>query len=295
MRICDGVLPNQQNAITLYIKKEVIMPWFDVDPKGLAAMLERRSKSFIIFELIQNAWDSGAHEVRVTLATVPGAPLVTLEVTDDSPEGWGDLADAFTMFGRSRRGSDPARRGRFCLGEKLVLAMCQDARIETMNGTVEFRADGTRHSSSFKRPIGTSFTGALRLTRDELSEVETAAARLIPPVATAFNGELLTVPSLLGKFEAKLPTEIQDAGGNLRRSTRQAWVEAYASGEGDAGEILELGIPVCPVDWPWRLNVMQKVPLGMDRDAVTDSFRRALQVAALNALSVGLDAEQAAS
>src|SRR4051812_8814637 len=100
----------------------MLMPWFDVDRQGLAAMLERRSKSFIIFELIQNAWDSGAKDVTVTLLAVPGAPLATLEVTDDSPEGWGDLSDAFTMFGRSRRGSDPSRRGRFCLGEKLVLA-----------------------------------------------------------------------------------------------------------------------------------------------------------------------------
>ena len=209
------------------------------------------------------------------------------------PEGWGDLADAFTVFGRSRRGKEPDRRGRFCLGEKLVLAMCREARIETMSGTVEFLPDGPRRILPFKCPAGTRFTGTLRLTRDEIAEITAAAGRLIAPVATILNGAALSVPSLLGKFEARLPTEIQDAEGNLRRTIRQTFVEAYEGDDG--GEILEMGIPVCPADWPWRLNVLQKVPLGMERDSVTDSFRRALQVAALNALPASLDDEQAAA
>ena len=38
------------------------------------------------------------------------------------------------------------------------------------------------------------------------------------------------------------------------------------------GAILELGIPVCAADWPWRLNVMQKVPLGFDRGRTASVF-----------------------
>jgi hypothetical protein len=70
-------------------------------------------------------------------------------------------------------------------------------------------------------------------------------------------------------------------------------VEAFTADEGE-GEILEMGIPICRADFPWRLNVLQKVPLGLDRDSVTDAFRRALQVAAVNAMPKDIDAEQAA-
>jgi len=32
-------------------------PKFEVDPQGLAKLLERRGKAFALFELIQNAWE----------------------------------------------------------------------------------------------------------------------------------------------------------------------------------------------------------------------------------------------
>jgi hypothetical protein len=136
------------------------------------------------------------------------------------------------------------------------------------------------------------FEGEIRMTRDELAEVEDAVTKLIPPIPTTFNGQSLATAALLTSFTAKLPTMIAGDDGNLRPSVRQGNVEVYA---GDPGGILELGIPVCDTDWPWRLNVMQKVPLNMDRNEVTNAFRRALQVAAMNALADTLDAEQAAS
>lgn len=265
--------------------------WFDVDKLGLAAMLERRGKSFALFELVQNAWDSGATNVSVTLEPIPGAPYAQLIVEDDSPEGFADLDESFTMFARSRRSGDPLKRGRFCLGEKLVLALCREARIETTTGTVEFSDSGRRRTGA-RRESGTRFVGEIRMTRDELAQAEIDALRLIPPITTAFNGATIERPRLLKTFEAKLPTEIADVDGNLRRSMRVATVEAFESFDG--GDVLELGIPVCAADWPWRLNVNQKVPLGMDRDSVTDAFRRALQVAAVNEMADDIDEEQAA-
>jgi hypothetical protein len=267
------------------------MTWFEVDKQGMAAMLERRSKSFVIFELVQNAWDSGASNVSIQLNPIEGLPLAAMEVEDDSPEGWADLSDAFTMFKRSRRGGDATKRGRFCLGEKLVLALCKDAEIITTTGGVAFNESG-RRTLRQSRTVGTRFAATIRLTRDDLAEIEADAMKLIPPVPTAFNGIALKIPAILKRFDAKLPTEVQDDDGNLRRTVRMATVEAYPAD--GVGEILEMGIPVCEADFPWRLNVLQKVPLGMDRDAVTDAFRRALQVAAVNAMAGSIDPEQAA-
>lgn len=262
--------------------------WFDVDKAGLAAILERRGKSFAIFELVQNAWDSGATAVSINLDPIVGQPYANLTVEDNSPEGWVDADHAFTMFSRSSRGANPEKRGRFNLGEKLVLACCRSATIATMAGTLHFNESGRRRSSD-KTSVGTRFTAQIRMTRDELSECEASIAELIPPISTTYNGVPLTRPTLLRTIEAKLPTQIQDTEGNLRPSLRNTKVEVY-DGNG-CGGVLEMGIPVQTAEWPWRLNVLQKVPLGLDRDSITDSFRRALQVAVVNAMAATLEPE----
>lgn len=265
--------------------------WFDVDKAGLAALLEARGKSFALFELVQNAWDANPTRVSIELRPVPSEPYAVLSVEDDSPEGWTDLSHAFTMFSRSRRAGEATKRGRFCLGEKLVLSLCRNAKIVTTGGSIVFNDTG-RHRRADRREQGTLFEGQIRMTREELAEVEDAIQQLIPPVPTTFNGRPVDRQVALKTFTAKLPTMIADADGNLRPSVRQGNVEVYA---GERGGILELGIPVCDADWPWRLNVLQKVPLNLDRNSVTDGFRRALQVAAMNAMADTLDAEQAAT
>ena len=270
------------------------MNWFDVDKSGLAALLENRGKSFALFELISNAWDANPSEVIVKLEPIPNSPYATLTVEDDSEEGWLDLSQAFTIFSRSNRGSDAVKRGRFCLGEKLVLSLYRSAKIVSTTGTITFDEGPGRRQSKERRDRGTLFTGEIRMTRDELAQVESDISRVISPptTITIFNGKGIFRPEkTLKMFEAKLPTVIADADGNLRPSIRFTKVEAFASDEG--GEILEMGIPVCAADWPWRLNVLQKVPLGMDRDSVTGAFRRSLQVAAMNVMADTLDSDSA--
>lgn len=268
--------------------------WFTVDKGGLAAILERRGKSFALFELIQNAWDSGATRVNVKLDPVPGQPYAMLGVEDDG-EGFADLDHAHTMFARSSRAADPLKRGRFNLGEKLVLAVCRKARIRTRSGVIDFKEDGTVRRSSEAREGGTMFTAEIRMTRDEFDECCDAMRRLIPPVATTFNGELIDRPDSVARFEAKLPTEIADADGMLRRTVRTATVEVYPVDGDGKGELLEMGIPIVETENGYRVNVLQKVPLNFDRDNVTPALLRAVQTALLNNVVADLSPDQAAS
>lgn len=272
------------------------MAWFDVNKEGLSRIMERRGKAWALFELIQNAWDSGATVVEVTLEPVEGVPFVRVVVADNSAEGWEDLSDAFVMFGKSRRSGDASKRGRFCLGEKMVLSICRFARISTTSGTVHFNADGSRRQSKECRILGTEFDGEVRMTRDELREVMDAAEQLIPPagVATFINGNQIIGPKLLRSFQVTLPTMIADDDGNFRKSSRATTVNVYAAGDGEPGQVLEMGIPVCDADFAWRLDVGQKVPLNMERDAVSDAFRKALTVAAVNVMADTIQEEAAA-
>lgn len=269
------------------------MSWFNVDRAGLASILERRGKFFALAELISNAWDSDSDRVDVTLTPIPGQPLATLTV-EDWGEGFADLDEAFTMFGKSRRGSDATKRGRFSLGEKLVLAICREAMICSTSGGVEFNAKGRRRTSD-SRPCGTIFTAEIRMTRDEYEECCDQIKRLIPPVATTFNGREIPRHDSLATFRVKLPTEIADADGVLRRSTALATVEVYECTGDGRGEILELGIPVIETENGYRVNVLAKIPLNMDRDNVTPAFLRAVNAALLNNLHEHLTPEDAAA
>jgi hypothetical protein len=44
------------------------MSWFDVDKEGLAKLFAHKGKSFVVHELVQNAWDEvGVMGVTVSL------------------------------------------------------------------------------------------------------------------------------------------------------------------------------------------------------------------------------------
>ncbi|PYV24943.1 MAG: hypothetical protein DMG24_10120, partial [Acidobacteria bacterium] len=111
--------------------------WVQVDLDGLRDKLKRRGIRFAIYEPIQNALDEDVTRVDVTLPR-PERGWATLTVADDSPSGFRDLADAYVMFKRSYKQDDAAKRGVFKLGERLVLALCEEPSIETTSGSVRF-------------------------------------------------------------------------------------------------------------------------------------------------------------
>ncbi len=230
--------------------------WFSVDKEGLAKLLARKGKEFVVYELLQNAWDTDAKRVDVSLVPINGRPMAALIVEDDDPEGFQDLTHAFTLFAESHKKGDPEKRGRFNIGEKLVLALCDIARIETTTGTVYFDKDG-RHRSLHKREHGSSFTAEIRMTRDELKAVEVAVQKLIPPtiVDTIFNGSPLAKRTCVARFKAHLNSEIADEEGYLKRILRETLIEVYEPFEGEAASIYEMGIPVVETGDKWHYNV----------------------------------------
>jgi hypothetical protein len=106
--------------------------WFDVDKAGLGRQAEEQGKGRLVGELIQNALDEpGVTQIAVALAMVPGQDMADLTVEDDAPEGFHDLTHAYTLFAPSAKRANPEQRGQFNLGEKLVLAVCEQASIST--------------------------------------------------------------------------------------------------------------------------------------------------------------------
>ena len=72
--------------------------WFEVDKAGLAKIVAARGKVFVLYELLQNAFDEdGVTEIAVRFEPIPGRPEVLLEIIDDSHNGFHRLSDAWTM------------------------------------------------------------------------------------------------------------------------------------------------------------------------------------------------------
>jgi hypothetical protein len=271
--------------------------WFEVDKDGLAKLVERKGKAFVLYELLQNAWDcGGVTVVDVKLEAVASKPYARLVVTDDHPDGFADLAHAYTLFAESEKKGDTARRGRFNLGEKLVLALCESARITSTRGTVVFSERG-RMRPPGSRASGTEFSAIVRMTRGELEEVLASVQQVIPPdnVVTVVNGvEIPRRKPAKVIAEAFLQTEVADASGSLRRKYQDTMVEIYVPRQGEKATLYEMGIPVMDLgDDPYHVNVMQKVPLSMERDAVTPGYLRDVRAAVLDHMHEKLSTEQA--
>lgn len=270
--------------------------WFAVDRKGLAQILERRGKEFAVLELLSNAWDQNVTTVDVTLAAMDKRATYELVVTDDDPDGFADLRHAFTLFAPSIKKGDAEKRGRFNLGEKLVLALCDEAVIQSTKGTVRFTAQG-RTEARTHRDVGSQFTGTVRLNQREYEEVCAAVSTVIPPggIVTSFNGAVLPLRFPVHEFDLSLPTEVADEDGNLKRTSRKTTVSLYEPLPGETPTIYELGIPVVEQDDRWHVDVGQKVPLNMDRDGVPPAWLRQLRTGILNQTFDRLSVEDANS
>ena len=221
------------------------MNWFDVDKNGLAQLLERKGKEFVLLELLQNAWDENCTKVTVELTRVPNSRYVRLVVEDDSPDGFTDLSHAFTLFAASRKKGDAQKRGRFNLGEKLVLALCEEASIASTKGTVVFDESG-RSIRRTKRQAGSEFDGLLRMTAEEMQRCLDVAKTLLAPhdITTVINGHVLQARSPVADFNATLTTEIANEDGFMVRTQRKTRIEIYEPLPGEVPQIYDMGIPL---------------------------------------------------
>jgi hypothetical protein len=266
--------------------------WFEVDKTGLAQILERKGKAFTLLELIQNSWDEpGVQKVAVEITTC-GRSKARLVVEDDAPEGFKDLSHAFTLFAHSAKTNNPEQRGRFNLGEKLVMAICDEVTISTTRGSIRFDAEG-RHRLRTCHPVGSRIECLLRVTPGECEDMIVQARRLIPPpqITTIINGEPVRGRQPLQSFNVTLPTEVAGNEGLLRRVPRETEIRLYEVSPGETATLYEMGIPVVETGDRWHYDIGQKVPLTLDRENVPPSYLRQVRVAAFNEMHAHLTAQ----
>lgn len=271
------------------------MQWFDVDRQGLAKILTRKGKEFAIYELLQNAWDAAdVSKVEVVLEPVADRPVLSVSVTDDSPGGFKNLSHAFTLFAESEKKGDPTKRGRFNLGEKLVLALCEEAEVISTTGSVLFDKTG-RHIKRTRRDTGSQFRALMKINRREYASILESIRRLICPqhVRTYINGVLLNPRSPVQSFEISLPTVLSDEEGYLRPTERKTEVVLFEVQPDETPTLYEMGIPIVEIESKWHIDVQQKVPVNLDRDNVTPRYLQRVYTAVLNHMHSHINSEDA--
>jgi hypothetical protein len=271
--------------------------WFSVDKAGLGKQAEEQGKGRLIGELVQNSLDEpGVTQIAVTLALVPGRPLADLSVEDDSPEGFRDLAHAYTLFANSYKRGNPEQRGQYNFGEKLVLAVCESASICTTKGTVFFDPQvGRIEKPRQKRERGSIFHGRIKMTREEYPSVCDYLRSLLLPenVVVTFNGDRVLPRKPLSTFEASLETLMADEEGVMRSRVRRTEIGVFEALPGEVPSLYEMGLPVVETGDKWHINVSQKAPLNRDRNNVKPAFLRTVRTLVLNELHGQITEEDA--
>lgn len=268
--------------------------WFTVDKLGLAKTVRRRGCAFIGYELVQNCMDTGAKRIEVEVTPVPRSPKVCIRVMDDDPDGFKNLSHAYTLFAESDKKRDATKRGRFNLGEKLVLSLCEKAHIVSTKGSVVFDEKGRRETRDYQA-YGTTFSGIFPMTREEVTEMIEALKLIIPTEQCTIIIDKETLPqrTALHIFSATLPTEIANEEGYLKRTERKTDVRVFEPIVPGQARLYELGIPVVEIDLPWDVDIGQKIPLNTDRDNVMPVTHKAICVAVVNAMHKYLKPEEA--
>jgi len=279
---------------------------FEVDVAGFRELQEGKPKWMIVRELLANALDEEITNCLIKFSY--GGRKATITVSDDSPEGFLDLADVFTLFKTTRKRSNPKVRGRFNLGEKQVICVADHFRVLSTKGGVEIDVlKGTRTMLRKKREAGSEVMVEVKMTRDEYKECIEYCKEILQPngidfmilVDAPYEDESCDITSkpFHKTFTAKLKTELKDEeSGVMKTLSRETEVQIFKPEQtGDKTYIFELGIPICEIECDYSLNVMQKVPLSHDRDKVDVKYLKTLYGEVLNEVHEEIRTDQSSN
>jgi hypothetical protein len=241
--------------------------WFEVDKEGLKALQKGKPKTFIVNELVQNAWDEDISSCYVVFDYDDKRQVLRLSVTDDNPEGFKDITHAYTLFADTYKRRNPEKRGRFNLGEKQVIAICDKAWVDTTKATIIFDANGRSERDPI-RDVGSKITVELSATPKEVKQMIKHAENLLVPKNVSYhvNGNRIPYRKPFKSFETILDTEILKDG--VMRDTARKTAVNLIENNNEQSYIYEMGIPVEQIDAPWHIDIQQKIPLAVDRETV---------------------------
>jgi len=255
---------------------------FEVSTEGMRALQSGREPWQLAKELVSNAWDETTTVCEVELH--PTSPRKAKLTVRDDGKGFADVKDAWTLMGHTPKRLNPTVRGRFNIGEKEILSVADSATIRTAGQIIRFPKSGGRFVRKEKSPFqGTEIICILPWGNRQVETTIAKLKMLLVPNGMQYrvNGDEISWLEPQQVIETTLDTVLQDAPNEpLRTTRRKTTLEIYPASQ---GVLYEMGIPIQPIDCPYLVNVMQKVPMPPNRDVVRDSYLQDIYTAVLNA------------
>ena len=252
--------------------------WFNVDKEGLKALQAGKPKTFIVNELVQNAWDEEITTCKLNIEYQNKELIISVE--DDNPEGFKDISHAYTLFADTYKRTDPTKRGRFNLGEKQVLSICNRAEVSTTKGTIVFNDEG-RKKYKRKRDAGSKITIWLDGSSEEEYELIEHAKKLLVPERIKYivNEWEVKPQKLIHSFNVSLDTEVLRDGAMVTTSRK---TDVHLVEPKGKPFIYEMGIPIVETDCHWSIDIQQKIPLAVDRETIRPYYMQDLYAVTIN-------------
>jgi len=265
--------------------------WFTVDRKGLKALQKGKSKTFIVNELCQNAFDQNITFCDVLIQDRKGE--IVIQVVDDDPNGFSNIAHAYTLFADTYKRRDPTKRGRFNLGEKQVISICNYAEIITTKGKVIFDENG-RTETDEKTDKGSIILVKFDGTTKDYKELLNHTKLLIAPDNVKFivNESVVPPKTAFKTFEASLDTEVLEDDIMVQKFRKTS---IHLHEPNNKSYIYEMGIPIMKIDCPWSIDVQQKIPLAVDRETVRNAFIQDVYAETLNYTYMDIKEEESSA
>ncbi|MHA2253429.1 MAG: hypothetical protein ACXAD7_23935 [Candidatus Kariarchaeaceae archaeon] len=253
---------------------KLVNNWLEVDLEGLK---EISSKKHIVRELISNILDeqpNGATNGKI------GIYDTYIIAEDDSPAGFNDLSDSFTLFRSTPKRNKAEVRGRFNQGDKMILAHCNSAEVRSTTGTVLFREDGKREfDPSSTTTVGSVLRFNIDITSKEKREFHVFLKQIKTPEDFSITilsnaNHRIVYQKAIAIAETNLPTWYVEENTRRIISRRKTKVLIYDEEE---SWVYELGIPVQKIEDRFSYDVQQKIPLDISRDTIKENYLRELR------------------
>lgn len=274
--------------------------WLQISTEGFASFNLSRPPGHLVKELVQNAFDAvGDAGGTVALGYGHDGTQFFVECRDTGL-GIHDLSALRVVYLTFKTDSH-LKRGRFGRGFKEILSVARSAVVASGDKVIHFSVENgqqtTREVVAAAPVTGAHVTMTFDWPAETIAEFDAYFGRFLVPTGVAFQINGRTIPARSPRFsiEAQLVTEIYNANSHSwQKPRRKTLVELVATREGEEPTLYEMGIPVASAEWtvPFHANILQRVPMNPNRDALASGFAKRVHTACLPTLLPELNSEQ---
>ena len=275
--------------------------WMDVSIDGFAAQNAARPPGHLVKELLQNALDACGETPEAIIGLTFQYCDDGLQITcTDNGVGIRDLRTIRTMFFTSKTDSH-LKRGRLGRGFKEMLCLAKSAGVASTGRELIFAIEKDKRIIKEGPYTGVEHKGTIvsmlmPWERSVISDLELYFSHIIVPphVTLKVNNETIRQRQPNHRLTASLPTEMF-TNSVWTKPVRNCVVHLVRTIYEEEPMIYEMGIPVCPAEWDqkFHINVLQRVPMNPNRDAVASGYPNKLHKACLLTLLPAMRADDA--